>query len=49
MRLWLDGKLVADDWDSHPLRYKGEKLSLRKHVRAGQTIRYTGQKIDVKL
>jgi len=38
MRLWLDGKLVVDDWSAHPLRYKGEKLTLRK-----------GQKVTVKL
>jgi alpha-D-xyloside xylohydrolase len=38
MRLWLDGKLVVDDWSTHPLRYKGEKLTLRK-----------GQKVTVKL
>jgi alpha-D-xyloside xylohydrolase len=38
MRLWLDGKLVVDDWSLHPLSYKGEKLTLRK-----------GQKVTVKL
>lgn len=38
MRLWLDGKLVVDDWSTHPLTYKGEKLTLRK-----------GQKVTVKL
>jgi alpha-D-xyloside xylohydrolase len=38
VRLWLDGKLVVDDWSSHPLSYKGVKLSLRK-----------GQKVALKL
>ena len=38
VRLWLDGNLVVDDWSSHPLRYKGVKLSLK-----------SGQKITVKI
>ena len=38
VRLWLDGKLVVDDWSSHPLRYNGAKLTLRK-----------GQKVALKI
>jgi alpha-D-xyloside xylohydrolase len=38
VRLWLDGKLVVEDWSEHPLRYKGVKLTLRK-----------GQKLAVKI
>jgi alpha-D-xyloside xylohydrolase len=38
VRLWLDGKLVVDDWSVHPLRYKGVKLALK-----------AGQKVAVKL
>jgi len=37
-RLWLDGKLVVDDWRSRPRTYKGVKLNLRK-----------GQKLPVKI
>jgi len=38
VRLWLDGKLVVDDWSMHPLRYQSVKLSLRR-----------GQKVALKL
>lgn len=37
-RLWLDGKLVAEDWRARPLAYKGAKVNLRK-----------GQKVAVKI
>jgi alpha-D-xyloside xylohydrolase len=37
-RLWLDGKLVAEDWNQGPARYKGVKITLSK-----------GQKLPVKL
>jgi len=37
-RLWLDGKLVVEDWRSRPRAYKGVKLNLRK-----------GQKLPVKI
>ncbi|MEO8617719.1 MAG: DUF5110 domain-containing protein [Luteolibacter sp.] len=38
VRLWLDGKLVVDDWSVHPFRYKGVKMTLRN-----------GQKVAVKI
>ena len=38
VRLWLDGKLVVDDWSTHALRYKGVKMSLK-----------AGQKVSLKL
>lgn len=37
-RLWLDGKLVVEDWGIRPPLYKGAKLTLRK-----------GQKLPVKI
>jgi alpha-D-xyloside xylohydrolase len=29
-RLWLDGKLVVEDWAARPALYKGTKIALRK-------------------
>jgi alpha-D-xyloside xylohydrolase len=29
-RLWLDGKLVADDWNDGPARYKSSRITLRQ-------------------
>lgn len=37
-RLWLDGKLVVEDWRSRPRAYKGAKVTLSK-----------GQKLPVKI
>jgi len=37
-RLWLDGKLVLDDWRSHPRAYQSAKVTLRK-----------GEKVPVKI
>ncbi len=37
-RLWLDDKLVVDDWSVHPMRFKSTKISLQK-----------GQKVAVKI
>ena len=38
VRLWLDGKLVVDDWGIHPLRFNSAKVALQK-----------GQKVQLKL
>jgi len=37
-RLWLDDKLIAEDWSNHPSRYLGSRITLEK-----------GQKVAVKL
>ncbi len=37
-RLWLDGKLVADNWKARPPLYQGTKINLKK-----------GQKVSVKI
>ena len=39
-RLWLDDKLVADDWRDAALRYKGTKITLRKGQRVAFKIDY---------
>jgi alpha-D-xyloside xylohydrolase len=38
VRLWLDGKLVVDDWGVHAMRWKEQKLQFSK-----------GQKVAVKI
>lgn len=39
-RLWLDGRLVVDDWRDAALRYKGAKITLRKGQRVAFKIDY---------
>ena len=38
VRLWLDGKLVVDDWSIHPMRWRSQKMNFSK-----------GQKVAVKI
>jgi alpha-D-xyloside xylohydrolase len=39
-RLWLDGKLVAEDWNNGPMRFKGTKITLRKGQRVAFKLDY---------
>jgi alpha-D-xyloside xylohydrolase len=38
VRVWLDGKIVVDDWGRHGMRWRGQKLSFTQ-----------GQKVAVKI
>jgi len=40
VRLWLDNKLVVDDWGIHPMRFKGSKMTLRKSQKIPLKIEY---------
>lgn len=39
-RLWLDGKLVAEDWRTGPMRFKGAKVALKKGQRVAFKLDY---------
>ena len=39
-RLWLDGRLVVEDWRDAALRYKGAKITLRRGQRVAFKIDY---------
>lgn len=39
-RLWLDNKLVVEDWAARPVLYKGTKITLRKGQRLPVKIEY---------
>jgi alpha-D-xyloside xylohydrolase len=39
-RLWLDGKLVAEDWNTGGMRFKGVKISLKKGQRVAFKLDY---------
>ncbi len=45
-RLWLDGKLVVEDWGEAAKRYKGTKVTLRKGQRVALRIDYYQGKFD---
>ena len=38
VRVWLDGKLIVDDWSAHGMRWKGQRLSCKQ-----------GQKVALKI
>lgn len=40
VRLWLDGKLVVDDWGTHAMRWKGRKLQFAKGQQVAVKIEY---------
>ena len=40
VRLWLDEKLVVDDWSIHPVRYKSVKMTLKKDQKVNVKIEY---------
>jgi alpha-D-xyloside xylohydrolase len=40
VRLWLDGKLVVDDWGTHAMRWKGRKLHFAKDQKVALKIEY---------
>ncbi|MEO7933716.1 MAG: TIM-barrel domain-containing protein [Chthoniobacterales bacterium] len=40
VRVWLDGKLTVDDWGTHAMRWKGQKLTFRKGQQVALKIDY---------
>ena len=46
VRLWLDGKLIADDWGIHPMRFKGAKMTLQKDQKISMKIEYFQSGLD---
>jgi alpha-D-xyloside xylohydrolase len=45
-RLWLDGKLVAEDWRSRARLYKGAKVTLKKGQKVAVKIEYFQDTLD---
>ena len=40
VRLWLDGKLVVDDWGTHGMRWKSQQLTFKKGQKVGVRIEH---------